>query len=129
MALIIEAIIGPFWGAVKMYMCESGLVSGQWGGRSGSTRSVGRQSLGLSWRTTAVYIGALDPLIRQGHMVLHCKKLLQMLPVEVAVILQYYCESTATYCERTVKFLNLQLFLTKYYMNFGEFTLTFYSVS
>ena len=22
-----------------------------------------------------------------------------MLPVEVAVILQYYCESTATYCE------------------------------
>ena len=51
-----------------------------------------------------------------------------MLPVEVAVILQYYCKSTATYCEHTVKFLNLQSFLTKYYMYFGEFTLTFYSV-
>ena len=50
-----------------------------------------------------------------------------MLPVEVAVSLQYYCECTATYCEPTVQFLNLQLFLTIYYKNFGEFTLTFYS--
>ena len=32
---------------------------------------------------------------------IHCKKLLQMLPLEVAVILQYYCESTVTYCEPT----------------------------
>ena len=38
----------------------------------------------------------------------HCKKLLQMLPVEVAVILQYYCESAVTCCGPTVKFLNLQ---------------------
>ena len=61
-------------------------------------------------------------------MNVHCKKLLQMLPVEVAVILQYYSKSTATYCEHTEKFLNLQSFLTKYYMYFGEFKLTFYSV-
>ena len=54
--------------------------------------------------------------------------ILQILPVKVAVILQYYIESTATYCEPTVKFLNLQLFCTKYYMNFGEFTSTIYSV-
>ena len=31
-------------------------------------------------------------------MYIHCKKLLQMLPVEVAVILQYYCESAVTCC-------------------------------
>ena len=34
---------------------------------------------------------------------------LQMLPLEVAVILQFCCESTVTYCEPTVNFLNLQL--------------------
>ena len=39
---------------------------------------------------------------------IHCEKLLQMLPVEVAVILQYYCESAVTCCEPTVKYLNLQ---------------------
>ena len=30
---------------------------------------------------------------------IHCKRLLQMLQVEVAVILQYYCESAVTCCE------------------------------
>ena len=59
---------------------------------------------------------------------LHCKKLLQMLPVKVAVILQYYCESTETCCEPTVKFLNLQQLVTYYYRNHRELTLTFYSV-
>ena len=31
-----------------------------------------------------------------------------MLPVDVGVILQYYCESVVTYGESTVKYLNLQ---------------------
>ena len=41
-----------------------------------------------------------------------------MLPVDVAVILQYYFESAVTYCEPTATFLNLQLLVTEYYMNF-----------
>ena len=53
-----------------------------------------------------------------------------MLAVKVAVyvILQYYCESAETCCESTVKFLNLQQLVTKYYRNLYELTLTFYSV-
>ena len=31
-----------------------------------------------------------------------------MLPVDIGVILQYYCESAVTYGESTVKFLNIQ---------------------
>ena len=54
-----------------------------------------------------------------------------MLPVEVGVILQYKynCESTVTYCEPTVNFLNLQLIPSQIlhdcqwiYMNFLQCT-------
>ena len=44
---------------------------------------------------------------------LHCKKLLQVLPVNVGVILQHYRESAVTFCEPTVTFLNLQLIVYK----------------
>ena len=52
-------------------------------------------------------------MARHGHYkVYHIPKLprlFQMFPVEVAVILQYHCESRITYFEPTVTFLNLQL--------------------